>query len=130
MTSTQTKTDPFGARDTFQTTSGPVGIYRLTALEQAGITQIDDLPFSIRVLLESVLAAYERVRAYETIITWADVATLHALRIEGKRLRYTLECFSEVLPAPSVAVARRARATPARRTWVLPKISRSARMRR
>ncbi len=45
-----------------------------------------------------ILAAYERVRAYETIITWADVRTLHALRIEGKRLRYTLEYFSEVLP--------------------------------
>jgi CHAD domain-containing protein len=45
-----------------------------------------------------ILVAYERVRAYETIITWADVPTLHALRIEGKRLRYTLEYFSEVLP--------------------------------
>jgi CHAD domain-containing protein len=48
-----------------------------------------------------ILAAYERVRAYETIITWADVPTLHALRIEGKRLRYTLEYFSEVLPVSS-----------------------------
>lgn len=48
-----------------------------------------------------ILAAYERVRAYETIITWADVRTLHALRIEGKRLRYTLEYFAEVLPVTS-----------------------------
>jgi CHAD domain-containing protein len=45
-----------------------------------------------------ILAAYEHVRAYETIITWADVPTLHALRIEAKRLRYTMEYFSEVLP--------------------------------
>ena len=45
-----------------------------------------------------ILAAYERVRAYQTIITWADVPTLHALRVECKRLRYTLEYFSEVLP--------------------------------
>lgn len=45
-----------------------------------------------------ILAAYEHVRAYQTIITWADVPTLHALRIEAKRLRYTLEYFSEVLP--------------------------------
>jgi len=45
-----------------------------------------------------ILAAYERVRAYETIITWADVRTLHALRIESKRLRYTMEYFSEVMP--------------------------------
>ena len=55
MTSKQTSKDPFGARDTFQTSSGPVGIYRLAALEQTGLTRIDDLPFSIRVLLESVL---------------------------------------------------------------------------
>ena len=45
-----------------------------------------------------ILAAYEHVRAYQTIISWADVPTLHALRIEAKRLRYTLEFFSEVLP--------------------------------
>lgn len=45
-----------------------------------------------------ILAAYEHVRAYQTIMTWADVPTLHALRIEAKRLRYTLEFFSEVLP--------------------------------
>jgi len=45
-----------------------------------------------------ILTAYEHVRAYQTIITWADVATLHALRIEGKRLRYTMEYFSEVMP--------------------------------
>lgn len=48
-----------------------------------------------------ILAAYEHVRAYQTIITWADVSTLHALRIEGKRLRYTMESFSEVLPVSS-----------------------------
>ena len=46
-----------------------------------------------------ILAAYERVRAFETVMAWADVPTLHALRIEGKRLRYTLESFAEVLPA-------------------------------
>jgi CHAD domain-containing protein len=48
-----------------------------------------------------ILLAYEHVRAFETIITWADVRTLHALRIETKRLRYTMEYFSEVLPVPS-----------------------------
>ena len=54
-----------------------------------------------------ILAAYERVRAYETIITWADVPTLHALRIEGKRLRYTLEYFAEVLPVARAQAHRR-----------------------
>ncbi len=45
--------------------------------------------------------AYERVRAHDTTLAWADVAALHALRIDGKRLRYTLEFFREVLPRQS-----------------------------
>ncbi len=55
MTSAQRKHDPFGARETFETGSGPAGIYRLAKLEDAGLTRISALPFSIRVLLESVL---------------------------------------------------------------------------
>jgi CHAD domain-containing protein len=39
----------------------------------------------------SVWTAYEQVRAYAAIVRWADLPTLHALRIEAKRLRYTLE---------------------------------------
>jgi len=46
-----------------------------------------------------IWAAYEQLRAYDTSLTWADVPTLHALRISGKRLRYTLEFFREVLGA-------------------------------
>jgi aconitate hydratase len=48
-------TDPFQARDTFETGSGKAGIYRLSRLEQLGLTQVARLPFSIRVLLESLL---------------------------------------------------------------------------
>jgi CHAD domain-containing protein len=51
-----------------------------------------------------ILAAYEHVRAYETVMAWADLTTLHALRIAGKRLRYTLEYFAEVLPVSSRAL--------------------------
>lgn len=42
---------------------------------------------------------YARVRAFESILPWADVPLLHTLRIEAKRLRYALEFFQEVLPA-------------------------------
>jgi CHAD domain-containing protein len=45
-----------------------------------------------------VWTAYERVRAHSTTLAWADVTALHALRIDCKRLRYTLESFREVLP--------------------------------
>ena len=55
MTSAQRKHDPFGARETFETGSGQAGIYRLARLEDAGLASISALPFSIRVLLESVL---------------------------------------------------------------------------
>lgn len=43
--------------------------------------------------------AYERVRGHDATLPWADVTELHSLRIDGKRLRYTLEFFAEVLPA-------------------------------
>ena len=44
-----------------------------------------------------IYTRYEAVRTYELVLDRAAIATLHALRIEGKRLRYTLEFFEEVL---------------------------------
>jgi CHAD domain-containing protein len=41
--------------------------------------------------------AYEQVRAYESVLRWADIETIHQLRIAGKWLRYTLEFFREAL---------------------------------
>ncbi len=50
------KTDVFGARSTFDTGHGTAVLYRLSALEKEGVASgLDRLPFSIRVLLESVL---------------------------------------------------------------------------
>ena len=59
MAAAQLKSDPFSARDTFETGDGPAGIYRLSKLEEAGLTKIDSLPFSIRVLLESCLRNFD-----------------------------------------------------------------------
>ena len=44
-----------------------------------------------------IWTAYEQVRAYEPVLRWADVETLHELRIAGKWLRYTLEFVREAL---------------------------------
>jgi CHAD domain-containing protein len=44
-----------------------------------------------------IWAAYEQVRAYESVLRWADVETLHELRIAGKWLRYSLEFVREAL---------------------------------
>lgn len=53
--SDSTPFDPFNTRDTFDSGSGDVGIYRLSRLQEQGIGDIGKLPYSIRVLLESVL---------------------------------------------------------------------------
>jgi aconitate hydratase len=45
----------FGARDTLQTSHADYTIFRLDRLEKSGLTQLERLPFSIRVMLESVL---------------------------------------------------------------------------
>ncbi len=54
------KSDVFGARETFQTAQGPATLFRLSALEKAGIALgLDHLPFAIRILLEAVLRSLD-----------------------------------------------------------------------
>lgn len=54
-----------------------------------------------------ILTSYEGVRAYEPVLRWADVETLHELRIAGKWLRYTLEFVREALgPEAATLIAR------------------------
>ncbi len=51
-----TTNDPFGARATLSTSLGTtVTYYRLDALEKSGLTTLDKLPFTVRILLENVL---------------------------------------------------------------------------
>jgi len=55
-------------------------------------------PHRVRDTMPSrIWAAYEGVRAYESVMRWADVNTLHDLRIAAKWLRYTLEFVREAL---------------------------------
>jgi aconitate hydratase len=68
------KTDTFGARSTLDTGSGRAAIYRLDALEKAGVAPgLSRLPFSIKVLLEAVLRNVDG-----EIVTPADVRNLAA----------------------------------------------------
>ena len=55
MTQRKSAHDLFAARDTFNTGSAPASLYRLSKLEDLGLTRLASLPYSIRVLLESVL---------------------------------------------------------------------------
>ncbi len=47
--------DSFSARTAFETGGGSAAYYRLSRLEEMGLTSLARLPFSIRILLESVL---------------------------------------------------------------------------
>jgi CHAD domain-containing protein/adenylate cyclase class IV len=62
-------------------------------------------PHRVRDAMPSrIWAAYETVRAYEPVMRWADVTTLHDLRIAAKWLRYTLEFVREALGSEAGAV--------------------------
>ena len=63
--------DPFQARDTLNTQAGKFTIYRLDALEKAGLCKLSRIPYSIRILLEAVLR-----HAGQGIVTEADVEAL------------------------------------------------------
>jgi aconitate hydratase len=65
--------DPFGVRDTLDTAMGPVAYYRLDRLAEQTGTDLDRLPFSIKVLLENVLR-----EAGEGPVTADDVRTMAA----------------------------------------------------
>jgi aconitate hydratase len=66
------KTDVFGARSSLDTGFGSAVVYRLDALEKAGVARgLTRLPFSIRVLLEAVLRNLDG-----ELVTEADVRNL------------------------------------------------------
>jgi aconitate hydratase len=66
-----TKINSFGARTEFKTPAGAGYFYRLDKLEEAGTGKISRLPFSIRVLLESLLRNCDGF-----VVTEEDVANL------------------------------------------------------
>ena len=75
----------------------------------AGVLPVGPVqPHRVRDVMPSAIwAAYEGVRAYEPVLRWADVETLHDLRIAGKWLRYTLEFVREALGPDSAPIIER-----------------------
>ena len=67
----------FGAREMMKTGHGDYVIYRLHRLEKQGLSRLDELPFSIRVILESLLR-----QCNEKEITRQDVINLAGWRPE------------------------------------------------
>ncbi len=101
--------DPFHARDSFNTGAGAAGIYRLSKLEDAGLTRVAALPYSIRVLLESVLRNCD---GYE--VTEEDVRRLAGWRptraapveVPFKPVRVVLQDFTGVPAVADLAAMR------------------------
>jgi aconitate hydratase len=103
--------DPFHARDTFETGSGKAGIYRLSKLEEQGLGAVSKLPFSIRILLESVLRncdGYEvREEDVKALASWNPPAPAKA-EIPFKPARVVLQDFTGVPCVVDLAAMRSA----------------------
>ena len=102
--------DPFQVRDQFDTGHGNATIYRLSRLQDAGLGQVDRLPFSIRVLLESVLRNCD-----DFTVTQDDVKNMAAWTAEPakqelpfKPYRVVLQDFTGVPAVVDLAAMRSA----------------------
>lgn len=106
---TTTKNNSFGALTTIPGKSGPVQIYKLSSISQAGLGDVDRLPFSIKVLLESVLRNVDGF-----MITEDDVCTLagwNAKKVAPKEIpfvpsRVLLQDFTGVPAVVDLAAMR------------------------
>ncbi len=103
--------NPFNARDMLTTAGGDAQIYRLNALERAGLTTLHNLPYSIRVLLENVLrnvdgfaTSEDHVRA---LAAWSPNAAA-AGEIPYKPARVILQDFTGVPALVDFAAMRSA----------------------
>ena len=108
---TQLKTDPFKARDTFETGGGKAGIYRLSKLQDAGLGNIAALPYSIRVLLESLLRNCDGYAVTEddvkNLAGWKAAAPAQ-VEIPFKPARVVLQDFTGVPCVVDLAAMRAA----------------------
>ncbi|HXQ96461.1 MAG TPA: CHAD domain-containing protein, partial [Candidatus Acidoferrales bacterium] len=84
---------------------------QLTFVESPGQDAVVGGPTDPRRVRETapsrLWAAYETVRAYDGVLRWADLTTLHQLRIAGKRLRYAIEFVREPMGPDAVTLVER-----------------------
>ncbi|TWT97800.1 Aconitate hydratase precursor [Botrimarina colliarenosi] len=104
--------DPFSARDTFSAPQGELGIYRLSKLEDAGLTNVGALPYSIRVLLESVLRNCDGYVVSEddvkNLASWADTKGTAPVEVPFTPARVVLQDFTGVPCVVDLAAMRSA----------------------
>jgi aconitate hydratase len=107
------KNDVFNARTSFEVNGKRYHYYRLSALEEAGIGKVSKLPYSVKVLLESVLRQYDgRVIAKEHVENLAKWGTdeLKEVDVPFKPSRVILQDFTGVPAVVDLASLRKAMA--------------------
>ena len=105
--------NPYGSRDEFPLAEGGNGVvYRLQRLEEQGLCKLDELPFSVRVLLESALRNHDGF-----LVRDEDVAEIAGWTPDGDRkeipfipARVILQDFTGVPAVVDVAACRNAMA--------------------
>ncbi|MBM7717317.1 aconitate hydratase AcnA [Siminovitchia sp. FSL H7-0308] len=107
----QPKNDIFNARSSFEIDGKRYHYYRLAALEEAGVATVSRLPYSIKVLLESVLRQYDgRVITKEHVENLAKWATgeVQNGEVPFKPSRVILQDFTGVPAVVDLAALRKA----------------------
>jgi aconitate hydratase len=103
--------DAFSARGTFETGSGPATLYRLRALDDAGVTDTSRLPYSIRTVLEALLRTCDNYEVTEadvrSLATWNAVKPAET-EIPFKPARVVLQDFTGVPCVVDLAAMRAA----------------------
>ena len=103
--------NPFNARATFETAHGNYTYYRLAALEEAGLAQLDKLPFSIRILLEQALRQMDGVEITEKhvrdLAAWIPIAKERPV-VAFKPARVVMQDFTGVPAVVDLAAMRSA----------------------
>jgi aconitate hydratase len=105
------ESDLFGAKASLSTRLGNVDYWRITRLEDLGLARISDLPFSIRVLLESLLRNCDGYQVTEADVQnaarWAQ-GTAGRVEIPFKPGRVILQDFTGVPALVDLASMREA----------------------
>lgn len=104
--------DPFGARTTLTLPDGAVQIVRLSLLEDLGLVNISQLPYSIRVLLECLLRNCDGYQVTESdvknLCRWAEGKGNAEISIPFKPARVLLQDFTGVPALVDLAAMRSA----------------------
>jgi aconitate hydratase len=105
------RNDVFNARSTFDVNGKEYSYYRLGALEEAGIGNVSKLPYSVKVLLESVLRQFDgkviNKEHVENLAKWGT-SELRDIDVPFKPSRVILQDFTGVPAVVDLASLRKA----------------------